>query len=142
MENSDPKVSSDRIITPLTNSNGADPPERSLSTRQKKILQAFADDFEGREPDIHFGSPQPQQSTPPSSTNANTNTSDPMTKGETHFNSNSSSARSPRPPFVNTEPHPTPFPPQEESGIANSLISGLGKAIGWAERFFGGGGKR
>lgn len=98
---------------------------RSLSMRQKKILQAFADDFEGREPQIHFG---PPPSAPPSPASPSTTTTgqpkdtgsgtgtegkDPL--GSPHSSSSSSapgpsnsrSSERPTPksaPFVHTEP--------------------------------------
>jgi molecular chaperone DnaJ len=107
--------------------------------RQKKILQAFADDYEGRNPEIHFG-PLP---TPPSTST----TEPPEMKGKASPSPSPSSKPSqpqsppPHVPFVETQTNPPPRSEAEagEEGFIHTLASGLGKVIGWAERFMGSG---
>jgi len=112
---------------------------RSLTVRQKKILQAFADDFEGRPSEVHFG-PLPSAST---EATPSTPPPPPPTSGKTSAHTYSNPTPRPRAPFVETQPKSQPQP--EEEGFIHTLASGVGKVIGWAERFFGngnGGGKR
>jgi hypothetical protein len=103
---------------------------RSLTVRQKKILQAFADDFEGRPSDIHFG-PLP---TTPSSEPESPSKPPPPPTGK-------APPPPPRAPFVETQPKKSP-PIAEDEGFIHTLASGVGKVIGWAERFLGNGEKK
>ena len=104
---------------------------RSLTVRQKKILQAFADDFEGRPSDIHFG---PLPTTP--SSGPETPSNPPPSAGKA---SSPPPPPPPRAPFVETQPKSSPI--VEDGGFIHTLASGVGKVIGWAERFLGNGKK-
>jgi hypothetical protein len=124
MEDPDPKVS------PTFHLRELQLKVRSLTVRQKKILQAFADDFEGRPSDIHFG---PLPSNP--SSDSPSNPSPPPPPGKA-----SSPPPPPRAPFVETQPKKSQ-PIAEDEGFIHTLASGVGKVIGWAERFMGNGKK-
>jgi hypothetical protein len=102
---------------------------RSLTVRQKKILQAFADDFEGRPSDIHFG---PLPSTPPSEPESPSNPPPPTGKA---------APPPPRAPFVETQSKKSQ-PIAEDEGFIHTLASGVGKVLGWAERFLGNGARK
>ncbi|KAK4686262.1 molecular chaperone DnaJ, partial [Tremellales sp. Uapishka_1] len=107
---------------------------RSLSSFQKKILRAYADDVEGKPPYVSFDPPASSSGTSSSAPPPITETPSAPTP-----DSNSSTGRprstSPPPPFVETEPGPNS--PSHPQGVVGVIASAIGGALGWAERFFG-----
>lgn len=115
---------------------------RSLTPFQRKILQAYADDIEGRNPQVHFG---PLPSDPPV-----TNPSSPP-KEPTNGEGSYPSYRSQNQPQAEHAPHRPSRPPaepykpynplsssEEPISLANKIASAIGGAIGWVERFMRG----
>ena len=114
---------------------------RSLSPFQKKILQAFADDVEGRDPNVYFGAPPP----PPSPAASGTS------EGANHFSSSSpsSSSSTSTPPSSSSPLNAPPIEPERRlspdhqddtsPGVGGKVASVLGGVIGLAEHLFGGG---
>lgn len=90
-------------------------------------MQAFADDVEGRQPNVLFNAPPPldQSSSSPSPS--------PSSQDTLNGAAQSSSSTSTSPPFLEPEPLQTPPPP----GIAGTVVSAIGGAIGWVEKLLG-----
>ncbi|WVQ85669.1 chaperone DnaJ [Cryptococcus sp. DSM 104549] len=132
---------------------------RSLSPFQKKILQAYADDVEGRTPEIHFG-PLPTSTPPPSqpSNGENTFQSRPPPPPSSSPSSPSSTTSSPPPRAqLRASPtyrsyDPTDYDPRSSSsskktedaehsggdgGFLGGVASAIGGALGWLDRRFG-----
>ncbi|KAK8865916.1 chaperone DnaJ [Kwoniella newhampshirensis] len=121
---------------------------RSLTPFQRKILQAYADDLEGRHPQITFGPPPSSSSTtPPASSSSSINSN-----GETRSSSASSSSSPPRteserstytrPPPSSTSgyDHEQDSSSSSAGGVVGTIASVVGGAIGWVERLLGGSG--
>ena len=94
----------------------------SLSQKQKKILQAFADDVEGRPTNIHFDPPEDVASTPPPSEPPQGRSSGPSTSSPS-----SEPPKTHSPSDASSKPH----------GLGESVASAVGGAIGWVERMLG-----
>lgn len=101
---------------------------RSLTSRQRKIIQAFADDVEGRTPDLEFGTgPSSPKSSP------NSSPSPPPAADAPHPDKMGDSR-----PYVD----PSARAGQEGHDCANDNVidkaaHAIGGAIGWAERMWG-----
>ncbi|WVF70600.1 chaperone DnaJ [Kwoniella sp. CBS 6097] len=137
---------------------------RTLSPFQKKIIQAYADDVEGRTPEITFGSPPSTLS----STSSSTDTDSAKGKGENsssslyghHSQPSRSSTTSPprefeRPyrPRSNSAPsssaarkgpiepdytsRPTESTSEQDGSVIGKVASAIGGAIGFIERLLG-----
>jgi molecular chaperone DnaJ len=101
---------------------------RSLTKRQRKIIQAYADDVEGRTPDIAFldENPTPPPPPPPHP--------DKFSDSAPRRGSGSSAKKAPE-----TKPEDVPFvdPTPTHEGVGDKVAHAIGGAIGWAERLFG-----
>ena len=102
---------------------------RSLSPFQKKIMRAFADDIEGKDPNVYFGSP-------PESTSTSTNgtASHPSPKPPSTFESPTAEPK----PHKPHNPYEASNPQQgREEGFIGKVASALGGALGFVDRFLG-----
>lgn len=96
---------------------------RSLTTRQRKIIQAFADDVDGRTPDLDFG--KAKSSSPSASSSSASDAPHPDKNGDAR-------------PYVD----PSARAGQDGHDCANDNVidkaaHAIGGAIGWAERLWG-----
>ncbi|ADV20936.1 chaperone DnaJ [Cryptococcus gattii Ru294] len=115
---------------------------RSLTPFQRKILQAYADDIEGRNPQVHFG-PLPSDSpltTPSSPPTESTNGEGyyPSYRSQNQPRTEHAPHRPSQPPAEPYQPHNPSSSPEEPISLANKVASAIGGAIGWVERFMGG----
>ena len=102
---------------------------RKLTTKQRKIIQAYADDVEGRTPDLAFldsnTGTRASTSSRAASDAAASDAPHPDKQGDTR-------------PFVD----PQPTKPKhdewcEHEGVGEKVAHAIGGALGWAERLFG-----
>ena len=111
---------------------------RTLSPFQKKILQAFADDVEGRPSTVSFGSPPPPpeepQSTPSSPPPPPPPPAEDTSNGTAYPSSSPSMTSSPSTHRSAASNSP---PATENAGLAGTVASALGGTIGWVERLLG-----
>lgn len=115
---------------------------RSLTPFQRKILQAYADDIEGRNPLVHFG-PLPSDSpltTPSSPPTEPTNGEGyyPSYRSQNQPRTEHAPHRPSQPPAEPYQPHDPSSSSEEPISLANKVASAIGGAIGWVERFMGG----
>ncbi|BEI91204.1 uncharacterized protein CcaverHIS019_0400240 [Cutaneotrichosporon cavernicola] len=99
---------------------------RSLTSRQRKIIQAYADDVEGRTPDLAFldGKPKPPPPPPPHPDKF----SDSAPRDGSATQKETAEKKADDVPFVDPAPH---------DGVKDKVAHVIGSAIGWAERLFG-----
>ncbi|GMK58565.1 hypothetical protein CspeluHIS016_0600070 [Cutaneotrichosporon spelunceum] len=90
---------------------------RSLTSRQRKIIQAYADDVEGRTPDLSSLGGSSTSRSPPH-----------PDKFSDSAPGASSSSKSDNVPFVD---------PTHNEGVGDKVAHAIGAALGWAERLFG-----
>ncbi|ODN84491.1 chaperone DnaJ, variant 2 [Cryptococcus amylolentus CBS 6039] len=120
---------------------------RTLTPFQRKILQAYADDLEGRTPQIHFGpSPSESASTPNGETSSR-NTSRPPSSWSTHpdaprrtvYEKPHSPSHPSSPSSSSQQESSRPYEPvdSDDSGLAGKVASAVGGVIGWVERLLG-----
>ncbi|WRT64129.1 chaperone DnaJ [Kwoniella shivajii] len=107
---------------------------RSLSPNQKKILQAYADDVEGRPSNISFS--------PPSASNGEASSYNAGHEFERPYRPSPSSSPSSRPTSDTTSGSNAPVDPEESAAPSDSSVGGkvasvVGGAIGWLEKLLG-----
>lgn len=115
---------------------------RSLTPFQRKILQAYADDIEGRNPQVHFGPlpsdpPVTSPSSPPKEP-TNGEGSYPSYRSQNQPQAEHAPHRPSRPPAEPYKPYNPLSSSEEPISLANKLASAIGGAIGWVERFMRG----
>ncbi|WWD17898.1 chaperone DnaJ [Kwoniella shandongensis] len=117
---------------------------RSLSPFQRKILQAYADDIEGRHPQITFGPLPSSSSTTTSSTPPPSSSSTP--NGETYSSSprQKAKAEAERPytrsyeaEDLDDRPNSSSSSSSSPGGVVGTIAAAIGGAIGWVERLLG-----
>lgn len=115
-------------------SNTAD--TRSLTKSQRKIIQAYADDVEGRKPDLAFLDEKPKPPSPPpphpdkfSDSAPRRAPSSPKQETAEKKAEQKAEKKADDVPYVDPTPH--------HEGVGDKVAHVIGGAIGWAERLFG-----
>ncbi|WVQ70959.1 chaperone DnaJ [Cryptococcus sp. DSM 104548] len=119
---------------------------RSLTPFQRKILQAYADDLEGRTPQISFGPSPSESSATPNGETSSRYTSRPSASWPTHPDAPRRTiyekprpSSSPSSPSSSQQESSRPYEPvdSDDSGLAGKVAGAVGGMIGWVERLFG-----
>nr|ODN87199.1 chaperone DnaJ [Cryptococcus depauperatus CBS 7841] len=116
---------------------------KTLSPFQRKILQAYADDVEGRAPEIHFGPlPSSSPAKPSSSASQSTNSNGEdlnfrsRPSSSSSYSSSQTQTNTPlrRPVYTSYNP---PSNEKEPYRAVGKIASAIGGIVGWVERLMG-----